>query len=77
MHPPVNPEAHPEGGIDCSVENGVLLIAINRPAKRNGFTPSMYRQLAEAYTLLDDDPDLRAGVLHAFGPYFTRAAPIA
>jgi hypothetical protein len=31
----------------------------------------MFRQLAEAYTRLDDDPQLRVGVLHAFGDHFT------
>jgi enoyl-CoA hydratase len=49
----------------------VLLIGINRPAKRNGWTPRMFKQLAEAYTRLDDDPALRVGVLHAFGDHFT------
>jgi len=35
---------HPEGGIDLEVRSGVLLIGINRPNKRNGFTPKMYRE---------------------------------
>ncbi|MFY3386028.1 crotonase/enoyl-CoA hydratase family protein [Paracidovorax sp. MALMAid1276] len=61
----------PEGCIDTQVVGHVLLIGINRPAKRNGWTPPMFRQLAEAYTRLDDDPDLRVGVLHAFGDHFT------
>ena len=45
---------HPEGSIDLEVRGGVLLIGINRPNKRNGFTPKMYRELGEAYTRLDD-----------------------
>ena len=49
----------------------LLLIGINRPAKYNGFTPRMYRELGEAYTRLDDDRELRVGVLHAFGKHFT------
>lgn len=61
----------PEGCIDTQVVGNVLLIGINRPAKRNGWTPTMFRQLAEAYTRLDDEPDLRVGVLHAFGDHFT------
>ena len=61
----------PEGCIDTQVLGHVLLIGINRPAKRNGWTPPMFRQLAEAYTRLDDDPELRVGVLHAFGDHFT------
>ena len=60
-----------EGCIDTQVDGHVLLIGINRPAKRNGWTPPMFRQLAEAYTRLDDDPALRVGVLHAFGDHFT------
>ena len=60
-----------EGCIDTQVVDHVLLIGINRPAKRNGWTPQMFRQLAEAYTRLDDDPALRVGVLHAFGDHFT------
>jgi enoyl-CoA hydratase len=63
--------SHPEGSIDCEVRGAVLLIGINRPAKRNGFTPKMYRELGEAYTRLDDDPALRVGVLHALGDHFT------
>jgi len=62
----------PEGCIDTQVvDEHLLLIGINRPAKRNGWTPAMFRQLAEAYTRLDDDPQLRVGVLHAFGDHFT------
>ena len=62
---------HPEGSIDCEVRDHLLLIGINRPAKRNGFTPKMFRELGEAYTRLDDEPGLRVGVLHAFGEHFT------
>ncbi|MGC1172824.1 crotonase/enoyl-CoA hydratase family protein [Polaromonas sp.] len=60
-----------EGSIDCTVRGPLLLIAINRPAKRNGFTPRMFRELGQAYTRLDDDPALRVGVLHAVGEHFT------
>lgn len=61
-----------EGCIDTQVvDDHILLIGINRPAKRNGWTPAMFRQLAEAYTRLDDEPGLRVGVLHAFGDHFT------
>ena len=61
----------PERCIDTQVLDHVLLIGINRPAKRNGWTPRMFRELAEAYTRLDDDSTLRVGVLHAFGDHFT------
>jgi enoyl-CoA hydratase len=60
-----------EGCIDTEVTDRVLLIGVNRPAKRNAITPAMLRQLAEAYTRLDDDSDLRVGLLYAIGDHFT------
>lgn len=72
MNPANTPTAsHPDGSVDCEVRGNLLLIGINRPAKRNGFTPKMFRELGEAYTRLDDESDLRVGVLHAFGDHFT------
>ena len=63
--------APPEGRIVTERRGALLLVGIDRPAKYNGFTPPMYAQLAQAYSLLDDDADLRVGVLHAIGPHFT------
>jgi enoyl-CoA hydratase len=60
-----------EGTITNERRGPLLLIGINRPAKRNGFTPRMFRELAEAYTLLDDEPALRVGVLFGHGEHFT------
>lgn len=60
-----------EGRISTEQRGHVLMIGIDRPAKRNGFTPAMLRALAEAYTRLDDDPVLRVGLLHAHGEHFT------
>jgi enoyl-CoA hydratase len=60
-----------EGTITTERRDALLLIGIARPAKRNGFTPRMFRELAQAYTLLDDDAGLRVGVLHAHGAHFT------
>lgn len=61
----------PEGCIETQLVGHVLLIGINRPAKRNGWTPAMFRQLGEAYTRLEEDPQARVGVLHAMGDHFT------
>jgi len=61
----------PEGTVTTERRGPLLLIGINRPAKYNGFTPRMFRELGEAYTRLDDEDELRVGVLHAFGKHFT------
>jgi enoyl-CoA hydratase len=49
----------------------VLLIAFNRAAKYNGFDPDMFMQLADAYGVLDADPELRCGLVFAHGENFT------
>jgi enoyl-CoA hydratase len=39
------PPSPPEGCIGCEQRGALLLIGINRPAKYNGFTPRMFREL--------------------------------
>lgn len=65
------PSTAEPGCIDTCVVGEVLQIVINRPAKRNGFTPKMFLELGQAYTRLDDDPSLRVGLLCAEGAHFT------
>jgi enoyl-CoA hydratase/carnithine racemase len=60
-----------EGRITTEVRGRILLMGIDRPAKLNGFTPEMNRQLVGAYTRLDEDDDLWCGVLFAHGNHFT------
>ncbi len=52
-------------------DDHILTMAIDRPAKYNGFTPEMMDELVDALTRLDEDPDLWCGVVHAVGPHFT------
>ncbi|MFF4909083.1 crotonase/enoyl-CoA hydratase family protein [Streptomyces sp. NPDC001260] len=49
----------------------VLLMGLNRPAKRNAFTRQMLGELSAAYGLLESDDDLWCGVLFAHGDHFT------
>ncbi|MDR2188117.1 MAG: crotonase/enoyl-CoA hydratase family protein [Azonexus sp.] len=64
-------EHDPDGRIKLEQRGHLLLIGIDRPEKRNGFTPKMFAELAAAYTRLETDPGLRCGVLHAEGDHFT------
>jgi enoyl-CoA hydratase/carnithine racemase len=59
------------GRIATERRGRLLLIAIDRPKKYNGFTPAMLKQLAAAYTAYERDPELWCAVLHAEGPHFT------
>lgn len=61
----------PDGQIKTEQHGHVLLIGIDRPEKRNGFTPKIFAELAAAYTELEKTPELRCGVLHAAGDHFT------
>ncbi|MBX3453761.1 crotonase/enoyl-CoA hydratase family protein [Ferrovibrio sp.] len=61
----------PDGEILTRLEDGVFVIGINRPAKYNGFTPKMLRELSAAYTAFEREDKARVGLLYAEGPHFT------
>ena len=60
-----------EGSISTEVRGKVFLIGLNRPEKYNAYTPTMAKQLVEAFTRLDEDDDLWVGLIHAHGEQFT------
>ncbi len=60
-----------EGSVSVERRDHVLMMGLNRPEKYNGYTPTMATQLVDAYTLLDEDPDLWVGVLFGHGDHFT------
>jgi len=55
----------------------VLLIGLNRVAKRNAFDPPMFHDLARAYGAYDADRELRCAVVFAHGPHFTGGIDLA
>lgn len=57
--------------ITKEVQGHILLIGLNRADKMNAFSVDMLRQLADALTELEDDPNLRVGLLFAHGDHFT------
>lgn len=60
-----------DGRVAVVREGHVLLVRLDRPEKLNAITPGMLGELAAAYRLLDDDPDLRCALLHAEGDHFS------
>ncbi len=66
---------------DCTVQvearGHVLTIGLNRPKKKNAFNIAMLRELSAAYTRLEDDDDLRVGLLYANGGDFTAGLDLA
>ncbi len=65
------------GGIVTEVRGRVLMIGIDRAAKKNGMTHPMLDGIAEAYDRLESDPQLWVGVLHPLGPDFTAGLDLA
>ncbi len=66
-----------EQKISVEQRGHVLLIGLNRPAKRNAFDVQMLEELALAYTHLEDDDAIRCGVLFAEGEMFTAGLDLA
>jgi enoyl-CoA hydratase/carnithine racemase len=60
-----------EGRISFERRDALALIGIDRPKKLNGFTPAMYRALADAFSALERDADAWVGVVFAHGANFT------
>ena len=72
-YPAPTPQAdrHPDGQVTVETRGATLLIGLDRAEKRNGLTPRMFEQLQAAYVRLDEDPDLRVGIVFGHGGHFT------
>jgi enoyl-CoA hydratase len=66
-----------EGVLTLERRDHVLLMGLNRPAKRNAFNLELLAELGRAYGLLERDDDLRCGVLFAHGDHFTGGLDLA
>lgn len=66
-----------ERKISVEQRGHILLIGLNRPAKRNAFDLEMLEQLASAYAELEDNAEVRCGVLFAEGEVFTAGLDLA
>jgi enoyl-CoA hydratase len=64
-------EANGERAVTVERRGHVLLMGLNRPEKRNAFNLAMLGQLAYAYKELEEDDELRCGVVFAHGDHFT------
>lgn len=77
MPDPAEAHGHPDGRVTPFRSGMVAEILVDRPAKLNGFTPKMIRELAHAMTEADGDPAVRVMLLHAAGPHFTAGLDLA
>jgi enoyl-CoA hydratase len=63
--------------LTVETRGNVLLMGLNRPHKRNAFNTELLRALGRAYFQLENDDDLRCGVLFGHGDNFTGGLDLA
>ena len=66
-----------ESKISIEQRGQILLIGLNRPAKRNAFDRQMLNELAAAFAELEANEEVRCAVLHAHGEMFTAGLDLA
>ncbi|HET9843831.1 MAG TPA: enoyl-CoA hydratase-related protein [Gammaproteobacteria bacterium] len=57
--------------IKTEIQEHILIITITRSEKLNALTQKMYHQLNEAFDELNQNPNVRVGLLHGEGDHFT------
>jgi enoyl-CoA hydratase/carnithine racemase len=62
--------------IRYEVEGGVLTVTLDRPERLNAFTPTMQRELIEAFDAADADDDVRAVIVTGEGRGFCAGADL-
>src|SRR4051794_834071 len=63
-------DGDPDTPVHVGREGRALVIAIDRPERRNAINTAVAHALAAAFTRLDQDPDVDVGVLTGTGPGF-------
>jgi enoyl-CoA hydratase/carnithine racemase len=54
----------------------VVVVTMNRPEARNAFSPEMMARMADAWDLVDGDPEVRAAILTGAGSCFSAGADL-
>ncbi|MDH5603637.1 MAG: crotonase/enoyl-CoA hydratase family protein [Cyclobacteriaceae bacterium] len=57
--------------ISQEIKGHVLMMGLNRAEKMNAFNVQMLQELSESYSRLEDDSNLRCGLLFSHGDHFT------
>jgi len=76
-HKLVTPDIMGTMTITVEKRGHVLLIGLNRPDKFNAMNLEAISAFASAYEQLEDDPDLRVGVVFAHGDHFSAGLDLA
>lgn len=65
------------GGLHVERDDRVLVVTLDRPDRKNAYDGPGLKAIASAWSELDDDPELRVGVITGAGGEFCAGADIA
>jgi enoyl-CoA hydratase len=66
----------PQPAVLVEREGHVVTLTLNRPEKRNAFNAEMLCLLADAWDMIDSDPDVRVAILTGAGGHFSAGADL-
>lgn len=67
----------PSGELLREIQDGVLILSLNRPGQHNALTLEMYAGLRESLIKADRSPDVRVVVIEGAGPSFCSGGDVA
>nr|MDT0666282.1 enoyl-CoA hydratase-related protein [Micromonospora sp. DSM 115978] len=75
---PPKPRSGPAapGTVDVDRQGHVVVVTLNRPHAKNALDVSMLVALADAWDMIDNDPEVRAAVLTGAGGVFCAGADL-
>ena len=77
MHSSNNQSSTQTPQLIANVSDGVLVLAINRPERRNAMSPEIYSAMLDSLTNAVDDKDIGAIVLTGTGNAFSAGGDVA
>jgi enoyl-CoA hydratase/carnithine racemase len=63
--------------LQVSIDEGIALVSINRPAKANAMSRAVWRELRSAFERVDAMPDARVAIIAGNGAHFTSGIDLA
>jgi enoyl-CoA hydratase/carnithine racemase len=72
-----NGSAMQDQEIQCDIADGVAVVTLNAPERRNGLTPAMARQLIECFDRIDEAPAVAVTIIRGAGGSFCAGGDIA
>lgn len=63
--------------IQCDIADGVAVVTLNAPERRNGLTPAMARQLIDCFDRIDETPAVAVTIIRGAGGAFCAGGDIA